>query len=418
MQVRSQRSAGPISDDTMHVREYLQTRKNTAKPAFRWTDIRRCNACVRVFVNKEGYREAKKGAGTLSLPGVWGQRPQKGEKMKKAIACALLALALVAALEPHAREWITSSVSGLLARQEAPAAQEQTPTFSRQLGSTTRTDLLDVTLYFRFADTSVLGAQRAQIDIRREETVATSIVQHLLAGPDAAHTNLNPVFPRGTELISVSGEGATAFVTLSSGFLGRPDGAPVDWEDLADWQEEAALRRRLAVQSIVLALTEGGRYQRVQLYLADSDDDIPQRIAMAWMDTSVTDPKLVLAACPRDEQAMLTPSCALEMIMDAWQAQDWAALYPLMADIQEDPLPTLSVFEAEMAARGVSLLEYSLTPGTVSFDGQTATLVLDAAIRSREGGDAQIVRESVPLVRIQDNWAMHAATLKTLMIRD
>ena len=338
--------------------------------------------------------------------------------MKKAIACLLLALALVAALEPHTRSYISQRVSALLAQQKEPAPAQEAPSFSRQLGSAVRSDLLDVTLYFRFADTNVLGAQRAQIDIRREETIATSIVQHLLAGPDIAHEHLSRVFPQGTELISVSGDGATAFVTLSRGFLDRPDGAPADWEDSDDWQEEAALRRRLAVQSIVLALTEGGRYQRVQLYVADNDDDMPRRIAMAWMDTSVTDPALVLAACPRDEMAMLTPARALEMMMDAWQTQDWAAMYPLMADAQDDPLPTLSVFETEMAERKVSLLEYSVTPGTVSFDGQTATIVLDAVIRSREGGDAQIVRESIPLVRVQDNWAMQAATLQSLMIRD
>ena len=338
--------------------------------------------------------------------------------MKKVIVCLLLALAFVAALEPHVRAWMTDGITALLQRQEEAVRQEQEPTFSEQLGSTTRSDLLDVTLYFRFADTHVLGAQHAQIDIRREETIATGIVQHLLNGPDMAHENLSHVFPQGTELIDVSGEGATAFVTLSSGFLGRPDGAPADWEDLADWQEEAALRRRLAFQSIVLALTENGRYQRVQLYIADSDDDIPERIAMAWLDTSITDPALVLAACPRDELAMLTPSCALDMVMDAWQMQDWAAMYPLLADLPDDPLPTLSVFEAEMAALDVSLLEYSLTPGTVSFDGQSATIVLDAVVRAREGGDAQIVRESIPLLRVQDNWAIKADTLQSPMIRD
>jgi len=338
--------------------------------------------------------------------------------MKKAIACLLLALAFVAALEPHVRGWIVDRASALVQGQQEPAQQTQEQTFSQQLGSAARSDLLDVTLYFRFAGTNALGAQHAQVDIRREETIATGIVQHLLDGPDIAHEHLSRVFPQGTELISVSGEGATAFVTLSSGFLGRPDGAPADWEDLAQWQEEAALRRRLAVQSIVLALTEGGRYQRVQMYIADSDDEIPQRIAMAWLDTSVTDPTLVLAACARDEMAMLTPSRALNMIMDAWQMQDWAAMYPLMADIPDAPLPTLSVFEAEMAALDVSLLEYSLTPGTVSFDGQSATIVLDAVVRAREGGDAQIVRESIPLVRVQDNWAIKAETLRSLMIRD
>ena len=338
--------------------------------------------------------------------------------MKKAMACLLLALALVAAFEPHVRGKIEETVSGLLKQQEKSEVQDDAPTFSGQLGSASRTDMLDVTLYFRFADTGVLGAQQAQLDIRREETIATSIVQRLIEGPDIAHERLEGVFPQGTRLISVTGEGTTAFVTLSSDFLGKPDGAPADWEDLTEWQEEAALRRRLAVQSIALSLTEGGRFQRVQLYVADSGDEIPQRIAMAWMDTSVTDPTLVLAACPRDEQAMLTPGCAMEIIMDAWQAQDWAAMYPLMADTTDDPLPTLTVFETEMAAMDISLLTYSVSAGTVSLDGQTATLVLDAEIRSRDGGDAQIVRESVPLRRVQDNWAMEPQTLRSLMIRD
>lgn len=338
--------------------------------------------------------------------------------MKKTLICLLLALVLVAALEPHTRARIAETALSLLPQAQEPAQTDDAPAFSKQLGGASRTDLLDVTLYFRFADTGVLGAQRAQLDIRREETVATRIVQKLIEGPDIAHEHLSGVFPQGTRVISVAGDGATAFVTLSGNFLGRPDDAPADWEDLPQWQEEAALRRRLAVRSIALALTEDGRYQRVQLYVAENDDEIPQRIAMAYMDTRVTDPALLLAACPRDEDAMLTPGRALEMIMEAWQAQDWAALYPLMADAQDEPLPTLTVFETEMAGMGISLLTYSVSPGTVSFDGQSATLVLDAEIRSREGGDAQIVRESVPLARVQDNWAMDIGTLRSLMIRD
>ena len=122
-----------------------------------------------------------------------------------------------------------------------------------------------------------------------------------------------------------------AIYRVNATSINIPTGAPADWEDLSVWQEEAALRRRLAVQSIVLSLTEDGRYQRVQLYVADNDDDIPRRIAMAWLDPSATDPSLVLAASPRDEKVMLTPGRALDMILDAWQKRDFAALYPLTA---------------------------------------------------------------------------------------
>lgn len=340
--------------------------------------------------------------------------------MKKAMVCALLAAALLVACEPHVRGGIGDAAEELIGRltHRRMAQSGAAPSFSEQLGSHDRTDMIDVTLYYRFGDTSVLGAQRAQLDIRREETVAMRIVQLLVDGPDISHERLGGLFPQGTRVISVTGEETTAFVTLSSAFLGRPDGAPADWEDSPQWQEEAALRRRLAVQSIVLSLTEDARYQRVQLYVADTDDDVPERVPMAWFDTSVTDPSLLLAASPRDEQAMLTPARAMNMILDAWQSRDWTALYALLSAREGAELPARSVFEAEMNGLDISLLSYAATNGTVSFDGQTATMVLDAELRSSEGGDAQIVRESVPLVRVQDNWTIQEDTLRSLMIRD
>lgn len=337
---------------------------------------------------------------------------------RKAIIAMMLALLLIALCEPHVRQALMQAVTRETESENELPIQAAQTSFSEQMGNTEKTDKLAVTLYYRYEDTSVLGAQRVELDLRREETIAMRIVEHLVEGPDIAHGRLNGVFPRGTQVISVTGEERTAFVTLSEAFLGKPDGAPADWEDLSFWQEEAALRRRLAVQSIVLSLTEDGRYQRVQLYVADNDDDIPQRIAMAWLDPSVTDPALVLAASPRDERAMLTPSRALEMILSAWQKRDYEALYSMTVQDSDSKMPTLSVFEAEMKEIDVSLLEYEASQGTVSYDGQIATLVLDAQIRSSEGGDAQIIRESVPLRRWQDNWAIETDTLISLMIRD
>ena len=329
--------------------------------------------------------------------------------MKKALVCLVLALAIVLAAPTVmrlARERLQT------AQQEASAPPDaQTPSF--ELASEGVQDALEATLYFRFGQTQALGMERVQLDISREETVASLIVQRLIEGPSASHAQLSGVFPQGTQVISIGAEGSTAFVTLSSAFLGKPDGAPAGWEDSAAWQEEAALRRALAVQSVVLSLTEDGRYQRVQFYVADSDDDVPRRIELYWFDAAQTDPAPVLAACGRDEAAMLTPHRALEMILTAWQQRDWAALYALLTDT-----PSLSAFETQMKEIDATLLSYETTAGTVSADGQRATLVLDAQIRAHEGGDAQIIRESVPLSRVSDNWTMKLDTLLSLMVRD
>lgn len=333
--------------------------------------------------------------------------------MKKAIICSAAALVLVFFAQP------LFEVCRTLVNKEKPAeppAAAQSPTFEEQLGVKQESSLLDVTLYFRFGETNLLGACSARLDMRREETVAASIVQSLLDGPDAAHDRLTALFPQGTKLIGVTSEGATAFVTLSEAFLGIPDGAPSDWEDSTAWQQEATLRRRMAFESIVLALTEEGRYQRVQLYVAGSDDDIPQRIPLYWFDQSATDINVMLAPCARDENAMLTPQRTLEQILEDWQKQDWGALYTFL--LRGEEMPTLSEFEEEMRQRDVTLLSYELTSGTVSLNGETATVVLNAQIDAKDGGEAKLTRESVPLVRQDDNWCISRSTLESLMVRD
>ena len=341
--------------------------------------------------------------------------------MAKAVICTLLALALVMAGPPLVRYVETQIVAWQSSQGDMPSRQAaQAPSYTQQLASSGARDTLETTLYYRFAQTGTLGAQRATLDLRRDETVASLIVSQLIEGPVASHDKLSGLFPQGTRLLSATGDGSTAFVTLSSAFLGRPDGAPGDWEDIAVWQEEAALRRKLAVQSIVLSLTEDGRYQRVQLYVADSDDDLPQRISMYWFnwsDQTLTEASSVLGPCGRDETFLLTPRRALTMIMEAWQRSDWDALYALLSQGNE-AMPSLSAFEAQMREIDEALLSYEVSEGTVSFDGQSATLVLDAQLRSAEGGDAQIIRESVPLTRVMDNWTMTIPTLLSLMIRD
>ena len=90
----------------------------------------------------------------------------------------------------------------------------------------------------------------------------------------------------------------------------------------------------------------------------------------------------------------------------------------MLAPADGTNLPVYSVFEEKMRTRDVSLLSYSVSQGTVSMDGQSATLVIDAMIRSPLGGDAQIVRETVRLRRAADNWTLGADALDDLMVRD
>lgn len=336
--------------------------------------------------------------------------------MKKAVACVALAGAMLVLGEAHIQREIASRAVSLLPgrQQQSGAAQSE---YTLQMGDTGTTDMVGVTLYYRYGETDVLGAQRVQMDIRREETIAMRTVTMLVEGPSTSRERLRGVFPQGTRVLSVSGDGTIAHVTLSMEFLGAPDDAPEGWEDSEAWREEAALRRRLGVQSIVAALTENGRYQRVQIYVAQTDDDLPQRIPLAALDTAIDDASLVLAASPREESVILTAQKALEMAMEAWMAHDWEALYALLLPGEDGTMPTLREMEAAMREADATLVEYTISPGHVDIGGTRATLVVDAAIRTA-GSEASIVRESVPLERWQDNWAVSMETMLSLMARD
>ena len=334
--------------------------------------------------------------------------------MKKVLICLLMAAAMVAASERHILRDARAYLYELMeAPKQSAVTAPRDPLFEEMAQSVT--DTLDVTLYYRYGQTNVLGMESALLEAAREENVAVQIVRQLVAGPDAAHGRLSGVFPRGTEVLSVTESGDTVFVTLSDDFLGRPDGAPEDWEDLAVWQEEATLRRFLAAQSIICSLTEGGRYQRVQLYVAAHTEDVPRRIPLCYFDLSVTDPSVVLAASSRDEAAILTPQRAIQMIFDAWQRRDWESVYALLCEDETGNLPTLSAFEAQMRAADATLLTAEATFGSVDVSGNMATLMVDGAVRLRDGGDVRLIRQSVPMIRRADNWAMRLDTLLSLM---
>ena len=279
-------------------------------------------------------------------------------------------------------------------------------------------EYMDLTLYFRYAETGFIGTERARIDLRREETLATLIVERLIEGPQIGHERLQGIFPQETKLISATSDGMTAYITLSSDFLGKPNGAPSDWDARESWRREAALRRTLAFQSIVLALTDEGRCQRVQLYIADDDNEVPQRVALTWFDPDEKDTELRLAACGRDESILLTPGVALDQILGAWKRQDWATLYAFVAQMNEDAPTSYAAFWREMDDLGMAMVDYRISGGAVSLDGQSATLVLDATISSPDGEQAEIVRETVPMIREEDNWTISMTKLRQLLVRD
>ena len=333
--------------------------------------------------------------------------------MKKGICLALTLFLIWTGFEPVKTLFSVERIAQALPRNMAPGTAE----IPGNEAVHDNEEIRDAVLYYRFGDTAYLGTAKTEIDLRREETIATTIVERLIEGPKIGYDRLNGLFPRGTRLISAVSDGTTVFVTLNHAFLDSPDGAPQDWEDSEGWQREAALRRTMALQSIVLSLTENADVQRVQLYIAEMDDEIGQRLQMAWFDPDISDPQVYLGACGRDERICLSAHNAMKAILTAWQQNDWKTL-ALFLNRGANSIHEEEALSEKMEALGVELLSFTVSEGVVSLDGSKATIVLDGTIRSAAGEVLSLNRESCLLIREADNWTIEPATLDRLMVRD
>ncbi len=276
---------------------------------------------------------------------------------------------------------------------------------------------LPVNLYYRFEETPMLAMQSSLLELSPgEESVVKSIVSRLVQGPDNDRTHLQGVFPMGCRVLSATVDGGTAVVTLSRDFLGRPDGAPADWEDDMSWQAEATLRRRLAVHSLVLALTDNALCQRVQLLVAEEDDAVPEQLQMVLLDDQLQDPGLILGACTRDESMLITPVSLVEMVMKDWQRMNYDEMYLFLYG-RDGEMPGKTRFEQEMKEAGLVPLSFAVTGGAVSADGRKATVCVQAEMRNGEY-TFSLSGGVIPLERVNDEWLMDIEVFRNLITVD
>ena len=262
-----------------------------------------------------------------------------------------------------------------------------------------------VALYFRFQDTAFLATEARTVVVQRNESLEKAIVQALIAGP--MNTELSPLFPPGSEVVSTSTQDGTLFVTLNEAFLGRYADEPGDVSS-GSWQIEGPQRRRLCLASLAATLTEEGLCQRVQVMVQrNSGQSVSMRLQAGFLNRS-GDTEL-LPSLTRDENVLLTPRNTAECVLDDWRQQAWEGLSLFCAHAPGEQ----SVFEA-FEASGVLTGYDALSCGSVSYDGQSAVLTVDLSLRG-DAGDILIAGYPLRLIREEGLWKMDYDTLLAMM---
>ena len=268
-------------------------------------------------------------------------------------------------------------------------------------------DSQTITLYFRYGDTEYLAPERREIQVKRNESLEKTITAALIQGPSSSAVNHSSLFPPGTEVLAATVQGETLFITLNEAFLGRYADEPTD-----SASGEGVLRRQLCLQSLAATLTEAGLCAQVQaLVYRSAVQTSSMRLQAGFLDRSNDD--TLLPPITRDENRLLTPYNTACLILQSWQTQDWQFLYDMTAREGESARENeQNAFDAFAAAR--PLAAFSLSPGTVSYDGQTAVLTASLTVLTK-GAEQNVAGYPLLLLREDGVWKMDYERLLTMM---
>lgn len=243
-------------------------------------------------------------------------------------------------------------------------------------------------LYFRYLDSPYLGQESREVSVPYPDSPEKALVQALLDGPRDDSGNLKPLFPEGTEVLSVLLEGDRLFVTFNSSLL---EALPGENQDTEEGREKAVLRRELAMASLVNTLTQSGGIRSVQvLVYSPASTTASMRLSRRYYledSDALPDPLL------REESRIVTPGVGAGLLFGYWKTRDRVKLEKFVYTGTErngigggqplpDSLPQLTGFQ--------------LTEGSLEPSGMRAVVVLSATFLSPDG---QVkTEEGIPVV--------------------
>ena len=275
-------------------------------------------------------------------------------------------------------------------------------------------DTLDVALYFCYRGESLLAAETRTIDVPVSATLEEAVIKALIAGPSAGQNELSGLFWEGVTLAvdGISSNGNILFVTLSEEFVSTQP----KQDDLVLENASIPEQKLLALKSIASTIVEMGSYSSVQIYV-DRGSGLGGRItqAEAGLDETST---ASLEPLGRDGKLLLTPENTLAQALDAFSKKDWKRLYNFTAYTSPDGTqkPDIDVFSETLGEPGNTLETYLVVDSNVSYHGQTAVVMLNCAIKTREGDTVENMNTPVVLVRESYIWKVSYISILDILV--
>ncbi len=293
----------------------------------------------------------------------------------------------------------------------SPSSSANTPDINPKAEAANK-DTLDVALYFCYRGENLLAAETRTIDVPVSATLEEAVVKALIAGPSAGQSELSGLFWKGVTLATdgISSNGNVLFVTLSQEFVSTQP----KQDELALESASASEQKLLALESIASTIVEMGTYSSVQIQV-DRGTGLGGRItqAEAGMDGASA---ASLEPLGRDGDLLLTPENTLKQALDAFNKKNWTRLYNFTAYTSPDGTqkPDSDAFSETLGKPGNVLETYSVVGSNVSYDGQTAVVMINCAIKTREGDTVE--NKNIPVVMVRESYIWKVSYISILNI--
>jgi hypothetical protein len=269
----------------------------------------------------------------------------------------------------------------------------------------------EVTLYFSYRGEELLAGETRQINVPVNDKTEAAVIRELIAGPSTGRDKLTGLFWGTVKLVSVDSTADILFVTLSNDFVSA---SPVK-SSLESGS--FATQKKLAILSIVNTIVEMGNYSRVQIQVDREGSKIGERITENEAGWS-SDSSNYLEPLGWAGDIVLTPEKTLQEALTSFQNKDWTRLYDFTAYNSPDGTvkPDKAAFSDALSTQGNILESYSATGTNVSYNGQTAVVMLDYSINTRSGDT--ISKTGIPVVMVRENdiWALSYTSLVNVLV--
>ncbi len=284
----------------------------------------------------------------------------------------------------------------VIRQTSAPGLPPVNPQGGAQAGRT------EARLYFRVADEAFIGSELRQLDVGADETAEEAAFRGLISGPDTTLTQLAPLIPAGTELISIDISSGILFLTLSGEFLSPAATLPAGWQQDPMLVTQAIIEKRLALSAITNTFTELGSCESVLVQIEEGAAGAPDGMLALFGG----DPLFYSA------EYVLTPAKALRAALSALTEKNWSQLLRRVTSPEQ---LTESQIAAELSALG-ELVDYTLGEDTIAPGGETAVVTASVYLRSQ---DERITRsrENIPVraTRVQEVFRIEYDSLLRLL---